>query len=149
MLKKLPHSRLQQIVDFINDNYVDNLEGNLFPKTVEDLLEQNGNDGFYLTEDDYGIEAICFVTIKHKTIAEVHRAVVRLDVRGQGVFNELFTAMENQLRLIGVKKLQTFIFTNNIPSIVFALKRHGIIEGVLRNQDGKGASVYVVGKEIG
>jgi len=138
---------LQQIVDFAVDNY-DTAPEYLYPKTVEELLERDGKSEVFMIEDEYGIEAMCLVSRKYEHVAEIYRTVVRMDVRGHGLSKKLDEIVENTLRNAGVKKLQSFIYTNNFPSLFRRLKRGFLVEGLTRNQDGKGMNTYIMGKEL-
>ena len=71
-----------------------------------------------------------------------------MDVRGMGVSKKMDEITESLLRNAGVKKVQTFIYVDNFPSIMRRLKRGFLVEGLLRNQDGKGMNTYIVGKEL-
>lgn len=147
MIKNLPQQRLQQIVDFVIDNY-DSAPESFFPQNVRELLDKNGNDEIFISEDEHGIDAICLATVKYETIVELHRGVVRLDVREMGVFKNLCSIMENTLLNNGIKKIQSFVLVNNTPSVILGIKMGMKIEGLLRNQDGRGMEVYVMGKEL-
>lgn len=147
MIKNLPQIRLQQIVDFVVENY-DIAPEYLYPKTVEEFIQKDGNSEVFMIEDEYGIEAMCLVCFESPHVAEIYRTVVRLDVREQGLSKKLDEIVENALRNAGLKKVQTYVYANNLPSVFRRLKRGFLVEGLLRNQDGNGRNTYILGKEL-
>ena len=58
MIKNMPKQRLQEIVDFIKDNY--EAPDYLIPESVEDLIEKHGRSEVFMLEDLHGIEALSF-----------------------------------------------------------------------------------------
>lgn len=146
MIKNLPQSTLQQIVDFAVDNYEDSSYE--IPQNTEELLKMYGEHDYFATHDEHGIEALCFVDIRYTYVAEVSSAIVRLDLREQQLTAGLGEVVENTLLSQGVKKLIAYIHTKNKTSLITAISRDFIVEGLLRNQDGKGTDYYVVGKEL-
>ena len=138
---------MQQIVDFVIDNY-DNADNYLFPQNVDELVKKDGDSEVFMIEDEYGISSLCFVRVNYKHHATVYRTVVRMDVREQGLSKQLDEVVENTLRNSGVKKIESRIYVNNYPSIFRRLKRGFLVEGLMRNQDGKGKDTYLMGKEL-
>jgi predicted GNAT family acetyltransferase len=147
MLKQLDRQRLQQIVDFIKENY-DNAPHYLFPDTVEELLENEGSNLVFGINKGKDIVAICFATTDYPTVSTIYRTVVKKEERGNGWSKQLDEAVEKDLKDRGVKKVQSYIYTNNFPSIFRRLKRGFLVEGLTRNQDGNGKSTYIMGKEL-
>lgn len=147
MLKNLPRQKLQQIVNFVVENY-DTAPEYLYLSTVDELIQKDGNSEVFMIEDEYGIEAMCLVNFESPHVAEVYRTVVRLDVRNRGLSKQLDETVENTLRNAGFKKVQTYIYAHNLPSVFRRLKRGFLIEGLLRNQDGNGRNTYILGKEL-
>jgi len=147
MIKNLPQSTLQQIVDFAIDNY-DDAPDHLYPKTVEELLEKDGRSEVIMVEDGYGIEGLCFLRFITPKLVESYRTVVRLDVRRMGVSKRLAELSETLMRNNGVEKIKCHVYTDNLPSIFRRLKGNYLIEGLLRNHEEKGRHEYVLGKEL-
>ena len=147
MLKNLPQEKLQQIVDFLIENY-DTAPDYLIPKSVKQLLEEDGNSDIFIIEDEYGIEGVTFVKVIREKLAEVYRTVVRMDVRGRGISKQLNSVSENMLRGAGIRKIKCHIFVNNYPSLFRRLKMGYLIEGLLKNHDEPGRHEYILGKEI-
>ena len=147
MVKNLPYQKLQQIVNFVKENY-DTGEDYLLPKDVNDLIKQDGDSEVFISEDDHGIDGLSFVRFRGKSLAETYRTVVRLDCRGLGVGKKLNLVIENMLRNMKIHKIKCHIFTDNFPSIFKRLKEGYLIEGLLRNHDEPGKHEYILGKEL-
>jgi len=138
---------LQQIVDFVIDNY-ESAPNHLYPKTVEELLERDGKSEVVIVEDEHGIEGLCFLRFLTPKLVESYRTVVRLDVRRMGVSKKLAELSESLMRNSGVNKIKCHIYTDNLPSLFRRLKGNYIIEGLLRNHEEKGRHEYILGKEL-
>lgn len=147
MIKDLPKNQLQKIVDFAIDNYDDAPE-HLYPKTVEELLERDGNSEVIVLEDDYGIEGMCMLRFLTPKLVESYRTIVRMDVRRRGVSKKLAEISENMLRNAGVKKIKCNVYTTNLPSLFRRLKGGFLVEGTLKNHERRGSHEYVLGKEL-
>lgn len=147
MVKNLPKQKLQEIVDFVVENY-DNAPEHLYPKTVEELLLKDGESEVLITEDAHGIEGLCFFKFLTPSLVESYRTVVRLDVRGRHVSMKLSEIMEGMVRNMGAKKIKCHIYTDNIPSLFRRIKTGFLVEGLLRNHDEKGRHEYILGKEL-
>lgn len=146
MIKNLQKERLQEIVDFIKDNY--EAPNYLIPQSVEELLIKDGRSEIFVIEDNYGIEAVSFFKLLTPKLAEKYRTVVRLDVRGHGLTKQIDEHVEGILRSEGVKKIKTHIYTDNFPSLFGRLKRGYLVEGLLKNHDEPGKHEYILGKEL-
>ena len=146
MIKNLQKERLQEIVDFIKDNY--EAPSYLIPESVEKLIQYHGNSEVFVIEDNYGIEAISFFKLLTPKLAEKYRTVVRLDVRGHGLSKKIDEHVEGLLRSEGVRKIKTNVYVDNFPSLFGRLKRGYLIEGLLRNHDEPGRHEYILGKEL-
>lgn len=146
MIKNIPKQRLQEIVDFIKDNY--EAPSYLIPESVEDLIEKHGRSEVFMLEDNHGIEALSFFKLLTPKLAEKYKTVVRLDVRGHGLSKKLDEHIENLLRNEGITKIKTNIYTDNFPSLFGRLKRGYLVEGLLRNHDEPGKHEYILGKEL-
>jgi hypothetical protein len=138
---------LQQIVDFVIDNYED-APSYLIPQTVEELLEKNGNAEIVISEDDYGIDGLSFFRYISPTLVESFRTVTRMDVRSQGISKNLNETMENMLKNLGVSKIKCHIYADNYISLFRRVKMGYLIEGLLRNHDTVGQHEYILGKEL-
>lgn len=146
MIKNLQRERLQQIVDFVKDNY--EAPEHLIFESVEELVERHGKSEVFIIEDLHGIEALSFFKIITPHLAEKHTTIVRLDVRGAGLSKQADSHIEEMLRNSGVRKIKTNIYTNNFPSLFGRLKRGYLIEGLLRDHDQQGMHEYILGKEL-
>lgn len=146
MIKNLPNNKLQEIVDFIKENY--EAPKYLVPQSVEELLDFHGNSEIFIMEDAYGIEALSFFKILTPKLAEKYKTVVRLDVRGKGISKKIDENIEGLLVTSGIKKIQTSIYVDNFPSLFGRLKRGYLVEGLLRNHDEPGRHEYILGKEL-
>ena len=146
MIKNLQKERLQEIVDFIKDNY--EAPSYLIPSSIEDLISNHGNSEVFIVEDNYGIEALSFFKLLTPKLAEKYKTVVRLDVRGHGLSKQIDEHIEGLLRSEGVRKIKTNIYVDNFPSLFGRLKRGYLIEGLLRNHDEPGKHEYILGKEL-
>lgn len=147
MLKNMPKEEITKIVDFVKDNYDTEVEY-LIPQNNEELIAMYGDYEYLSTEDEYGIEALLFFKVKYGVVAEVFSVVVRLDLRNNKLTKELSRLLENMLLNNGVKKITSYISVKNRRSLIMSIKRDYIIEGLLKNQDGKGTDYYVIGKEL-
>jgi len=146
MIKNLSKTKLQEIVDFIKDNY--EAPSYLIPESVEDLVSNHGNSEIFAMYDNHGIEALSFFKFLTPKLVEKYRTVVRLDLRGHGLSKQLDGHIENMLRNEGVKKIKSNIYVDNFPSLFGRLKRGYLIEGLLRNHDEPGRHEYILGKEL-
>jgi len=146
MIKNLSQQKLQEIVDFIKDNY--EAPSYLIPESVEELVSKHGNSEIFAMYDNHGIEALSFFKFLTPKLVEKYRTVVRLDLRGHGLSKQLDSHIENMLRNEGVKKIKSHIYVDNFPSLFGRLKRGYLIEGLLRNHDEPGMHEYILGKEL-
>lgn len=147
MLKDLSRKQLQQIVDFVKDNY-DNAPEYLYPKTVDELLSKEGENLIYTIFEGKELVALCFATTKYPHVSEIYRSIVKISERGRGISKKLDEFAEKELKKRGVKKIQSYIYVKNFPSLFRRLKRGFLVEGLVRNQDGNGMNTYVMGKEL-
>lgn len=147
--KTLGKQRLQEIADFIELHYdaPDHLKISADDLITSDLFCIVGLRNVLrnvLGADE--LVLVSFFKVITPTLARTQTTVIHSDYRGQGLGTKFNEFLEEKLTDLGVEKITTNIYTDNLPSLILKLKRGYIVEGTLYDHDELGKHEYIVGK---
>lgn len=143
--KTLGKQRLREIADFIDLHYdaPDHLKMSADELIISDLFCIVGLRNVLGADE---LVLVSFFKVITPTLARTQTTVIHSDYRGQGLGTKFNEFLEEKLTDLGVEKITTNIYTDNLPSLILKLKRGYIVEGTLYDHDELGKHEYIVGK---
>ena len=129
-------------------------------------LEQSEVDGFYKknptdyahsgpdvpnavyfgVEDSNKVIASTYYVPVTDNLVHMQGTMITPEYRGKGVGRFLNIELEKHLINEGFGKIVSYIYVENLPSIILKLKLGYLVEGTLRDHDYMGQHEYVLGK---
>ncbi len=132
------------LVAFVNTHYQSEL-----PLSGDDL--KNGHYRFFWAHqdggDDDGARLGCTAYApKTPHLAETVKTVVDPARRKRGVGAAISSAIEDEVRRAGYRKIMSTILITNIPMIIIKLRQGYIVEGIHMDHEKPGLHEYSLGK---
>lgn len=118
-----------------------------WPPTVE-LILKTETLYFKAYNEDNQFVGMSGIAMKTPTLCETVKTIVFKEYRGKKYGEELSLAIENECKKLGVKKILSTIYTDNIPMVIIKLKQGYKFEGHHPNHERPGFDEYSLGKVI-
>lgn len=117
-----------------------------FPTSLEKV--QSGHIKYFRAMHD-GIQVgLCGYVLKTPALAETVKTTVFDEFRNKGFGKLISSAIENECKRIGIKKVMTTIFHFNHAMVAIKLAQGYVIEGFHRDHEAPGFHEYSLGKVL-
>jgi len=117
-----------------------------FHPSVESIGK--GNIVYFKCFQGQDCVGICGYYLKTPLLAETVKTVVFDGWRGKGLGKIISQAIEDECIRVGVKKVMTTIFHDNLPMIAIKLAQGYVIEGYHPDHEAPGFHEYSLGKKV-